>query len=108
MSCPLLPLEGRVIVIDEPVDSKTRGGLFMPDRAKAAPTWGEVVAIGPLWDREGQAKEPPVEIGDRVLFGEFCGGEVEVDEQKYRILGLGEVAAVDARVRDLHRHAVVA
>ena len=96
-TCPLKPLENRIIVIDEAVENKTRGGLFMPDKAQAKPTWGEVVAIGDCFDKEGRPKSPPVNIGDRVLFGEYCGGEITIDEQPYRILGLGEVAAIDTR-----------
>ena len=100
MSCPLIPLENRIIVEDEPVETRTRGGLVMPDRAQAQPTWGKVVAIGGCCTRDGAFREPPIAVGDRVLFGEHCGGEIWIDDVKYRILGLGEVSGFDVRVRE--------
>jgi len=74
------PLHDRAVVrrIDE--DTKTAGGIIIPDTAKEKPMQGEVVAVGP-GARDESGKLVPLEVkkGDRVLFGKWSGTEVKID-----------------------------
>ena len=93
------PLHDRVIVrrISES-DSKTAGGLFIPDTAKEKPQEGEVVAVGKgkLLD-SGTRVEPDVKAGDRVLFGKYSGTEVKLDGEELLIMREEDVLGVIVR-----------
>jgi len=90
------PLHDRVIVrrIDAN-ETKTSGGLYIPDSAKEKPQEGEVVAVGKGKLLEnGSRVEPDVKAGDRVLFGKYSGTEVKIDGEELLILREDEVLAV--------------
>ncbi|MCB1471713.1 MAG: co-chaperone GroES, partial [Rhodobiaceae bacterium] len=68
------PLHDRVVVkrIDE--DTKTAGGIIIPDTAKEKPQQGEIVAVGPgERDEKGARIALDVQVGDTVLFGKWSG-----------------------------------
>ena len=93
------PLHDRVIVrrIDAN-ETKTSGGLYIPDTAKEKPQEGEVVAVGKgkLLDN-GSRVEPDVKAGDRVLFGKYSGTEVKLDGQEYLIMREDEILGIIER-----------
>jgi chaperonin GroES len=95
------PLHDRVIVrrISES-DSKTAGGLFIPDTAREKPQEGEVVAVGKgkLLD-SGTRVEPDVKAGDRVLFGKFAGTEVKLDGEDLLIMREDDILGVVVRAK---------
>jgi chaperonin GroES len=93
------PLNDRVIVrrISEN-DSKTVGGLFIPDSAKEKPQEGEVVAVGKGKLLEnGTRIEPDVQAGDRVLFGTYSGTEVKLDGEEVLIMREDEIFGIVER-----------
>ena len=47
------PLSDRVLVLPNPAEEKTAGGLFIPDTAKEKPLMGKVVAVGPGTGEDG-------------------------------------------------------
>jgi len=73
------PMNGRVVV--RPVESseQTKGGIVIPDTAKEKPREGEIVAVA-----EDATEE--VAVGDRVIYKEYGGTEVNVEDQKYVLL----------------------
>src|ERR1700747_813513 len=74
------PLHDRVVVRRIEADSKTAGGIIIPDTAKEKPQEGEVIAVGPGGRAEGgKLVKPDVKAGDRVLFGKWSGTEVKLD-----------------------------
>ena len=93
------PLSDRVIVrrISES-DSKTAGGLFIPDSAKEKPLEGEVVAVGrgKLLD-SGVRVEPDVKAGDRVLFGKYSGNEIKLDGEELLIMREDDILGIVER-----------
>lgn len=93
------PLHDRVIVrrISES-DSKTAGGLFIPDSAKEKPLEGEVVAVGKgkLLD-SGIRVDPDVAAGDRVLFGKYSGSEVKLDGEELLIMREDDILGIIER-----------
>lgn len=93
------PLHDRVIVrrIDSN-ETKTSGGLYIPDSAKEKPQEGEVVAVGKGKVLEnGSRLDPDVKAGDRVLFGKYSGTEVKLDGEELLIMREDEILGVIER-----------
>lgn len=81
------PLGERVVVKPIEEESKTKGGIYVPDTAsKEKPQQGEVIAVGP--DFKGVKK------GDKVLFAKYGGTEIKLNEEEYLVLGIDDVLAV--------------
>ena len=88
------PLGDRVLVkpLDEP--EKKKGSIIIPDTAKEKPQQGEVIAVGKgrlLESGERAALE--VKKGDKVLFRKYSGTEIDIDNDKYLILGESDILA---------------
>jgi len=88
------PLGDRVLVkpIDEP--EKKKGSIIIPDTAKEKPQQGEVIAVGKgrLLD-SGERAALEVKKGDKVLFRKYSGTEIDIDNDKYLILGESDILA---------------
>ena len=68
-------------------ESRTAGGIIIPDTAKEKPQEGEVIAVGPgARDERGEIQRLDVGPGDRVLFGKWSGSEVRIDNEDYLIM----------------------
>jgi chaperonin GroES len=84
------PLSDRVLVLPNPAEEKTAGGLFIPDTAKEKPLMGKVVAVGP-----GTAEvKMEVKEGDTVLYGKYAGTEIEWEGEKYLIMRQSDILAI--------------
>lgn len=84
------PLADRVLIVPAPAETKTVGGIIIPDTAKEKPLQGEVVAVG-----NGTKDEVMVlKVGDQVLYGKYAGTEVEYEGTKYLIMRQSDVVAV--------------
>ena len=84
------PLSYRVLVLPNPAEEKTAGGLFIPDTAKEKPLAGKVVAVGP-----GTADvKMEVKVGDTVLYGKYAGTEINVEGTDYLIMKQNDILAV--------------
>ena len=84
------PLSDRVLILPNPAEEKTAGGLFSPDTAKEKPLAGKVVAVGP------GTKEITMEVkeGDTVLYGKYAGQEIQVDGTEYLIMRQADILAI--------------
>ena len=89
------PLGDRVLVKRVEEESKTKGGIIIPDTAKEKPQEGEVVAVGP-GARDDSGKVNPLELkaGDRILFGKWSGTEVKIDGEDLIIMKESDVLGV--------------
>jgi chaperonin GroES len=89
------PLHDRVVVTRIDAESKTAGGIIIPDTAKEKPSEGEVIAVGP-GGRDESGKLIPIELkkGDRVLFGKWSGTEVKIDGVEYLIMKESDIMGV--------------
>ena len=89
------PLGDRVLVKRVEEESKTKGGIIIPDTAKEKPQEGEVVAVGP-GARDDSGKVNPLELkaGDRILFGKWSGTEVKIDGDDLIIMKESDVLGV--------------
>jgi chaperonin GroES len=89
------PLQDRVVVRRVEEDTKTAGGIIIPDTAKEKPMQGEVIAVGPGGRDESGALVPlDVKKGDRVLFGKWSGTEVKIDGEDLLIMKEGDILGV--------------
>jgi chaperonin GroES len=81
------PLHDRVLLRRVAEESKTAGGIIIPDTAKEKPMEGEVVAVGPgARSEDGEVRPLDVRVGDRVLFGKWSGTEIKLDGEELMIM----------------------
>lgn len=94
----LQPLGDRVVVERESSESKTAGGIVLPDSAKDKPARGTIKAIGDgkLNQKTGQRVPLQVKVGDRVLFSSYAGDEFKVDGQELLLMREDDILAVIA------------
>lgn len=89
------PLHDRVVVRRIEEESKSKGGIIIPDTAKEKPMQGEVVAAGPgSRDEAGKLQPLDVKAGDLVLFGKWSGNEVTIDSVEYLIMKESDILGV--------------
>jgi len=89
------PLHDRVVVRRLEEDTKTPGGIIIPDTAKEKPMQGEVVAVGPgARDDSGNRVVPDVAAGDTVLFGKWSGTEVKIDGEELLIMKESDIMGI--------------
>jgi chaperonin GroES len=91
----LQPLGDRVVVEREESETKTAGGIVLPDTAKEKPTRGKVVSVGngKLLDN-GQRAALQVKVGDRVLFTSYAGEQFKLGEQELLLMHESDILAV--------------
>jgi chaperonin GroES len=91
----LRPLQDRIIVKRLEEETKTAGGIFIPETAKEKPQRGQVVAVGNgKKTEEGKVLPLDVKVGDNVLFGKYAGTEVKVDGEEYLMMREDDILAV--------------
>ncbi len=89
------PLNDRVLIKRTEGETKTAGGLFIPDNAKEKPQEGVVVAVGEGKHLEnGKVKKLDVKEGDRIYFRKYAGNEITLQGVEHIILREDEVLAV--------------
>ena len=91
----LKPLADRVLVKVEEEETKTMGGILLPDTAQKKSQKGVVVAVG-SGKMTGEGKRLPLEVkeGDEVLFAKYSGTEIEDKGEKYLLLSERDILAI--------------
>ena len=89
------PLHDRILVLRLDAETKTSGGIIIPDTAKEKPQEAKVVAVGAgkIGD-DGKRQPMSVKAGDRVLFGKYSGSEVKIDGDEHLIIREEDVLAI--------------
>jgi chaperonin GroES len=89
------PLQDRILIKRLEGETKTAGGIIIPDNAKEKPQEGEVVAVGEgAYNEDGDRIKPDVKAGDRVLFGKWSGTEVKVDGEELLIMKESDILGI--------------
>jgi chaperonin GroES len=89
------PLGDKVLVERVEAESKTAGGIVLPDTAKEKPQRGKVVSVGEGKMLEnGTRREVQVKKGDLVLFTSYAGTEIKIDGKEYLIMDESDIMAV--------------
>ena len=89
------PLHDRVVVKRVESDTKTKGGIIIPDTAQEKPMEGKIVSVGPgTRDENGKLQPLDVKKGDRILFGKWSGTEVKVEGEDLLIMKESDVMGI--------------
>ncbi len=95
MSTNLKPLFDRIVIKRLEAETRSAGGIYIPDAATEKPIQGEVVAVGPGKTLDnGSLRAPSVKIGDKVLFGKYSGTEVKIDGTEYLVVKEEDLFAI--------------
>jgi len=89
------PLHDRVLVRRVGEETKTAGGIIIPDTAKEKPQEGEVISVG-AGTRSEDGKLTPLDVkaGDRILFGKWSGTEVKIDGEELLIMKESDIMGI--------------
>jgi chaperonin GroES len=89
------PLHDRVLVRRVDEDTKTAGGIIIPDSAQEKPSQGVVVAVG-AGTRGDDGKLTPLDVKakDTVLFGKWSGSEVSIDGEELLIMKESDILGI--------------
>jgi len=89
------PLHDRVVIRRAEGDTKSKGGIIIPDNAKEKPQEGEVIAVGPGGrDENGALIALDVKAGDFILFGKWSGTEVTIDGEDLLIMKEADIMGI--------------
>ena len=84
------PIGERVLIEALEAETKTAGGIIIPDNAQEKPQQGKVIAVG-----DGTAEvKLTLKAGDKVLYGKYSGTEITFEGKKYMIMKESDVLAV--------------
>ena len=84
------PLADRVLIEPAPAEERTVSGIIIPDTAKEKPLKGTVVAVGPGKSDESMT----VKVGDAVLYGQYSGTEIKIDNGNYLIMKESDIYGI--------------
>ena len=88
------PLADRVLVKVEEGETKTTGGIIIPQTAQEKTQTGVVVAVGPGKETE-KGKEPiTVSVGQKVMYDKYAGTQVKIDGVEHLIVKMSDIIAV--------------
>jgi chaperonin GroES len=89
------PLQDRILVKRLEAETRTKGGLYIPDSAKEKPIEGLVVAVGSgkVGD-DGKVRPVDVKAGDKILFGKYSGTEVKIEDVEHLIIREEDILGV--------------
>lgn len=90
------PLGDRIVVKPLEAETKSKGGIVLPDSAKEKPQEAKVIAIGKGKMLEsGTVQAPEVKVGDKVIFGKYSGNEFTTkDGEELLILREDDILAI--------------
>jgi chaperonin GroES len=84
------PLADRVLVKLEKSETKSAGGIIIPDTAQEKTQNGTVVAVGPGTEKE----KVTVSVGQKVMHDKYAGSQVKIDGEDHLILKMSDIVAV--------------
>lgn len=90
----LRPLGDHVIIKAVTQEAKTKSGIFLPESTQEKSNQAEVVAVGPGKHVDGKLVAPEVKPGEIVLYSEYAGQKVKIDDTEYQIIRLDDILAV--------------
>ena len=89
------PLADKVLVERIEAESKTAGGIVLPDSAKEKPQRGKIISVGEgKLLEDGSRSQMQVKKGDEVLFTSYAGSEIKLDGKEYIIMDETDIMAV--------------
>lgn len=91
------PLHDRVLVRLVEADTKTAGGIIIPDSATEKPMEGEIVAVGTGHINDnGEVRPLDVKAGDKVIFSKWAGTEIAVEGEDLMVMKESDLIGIVA------------
>ncbi|MGL5095046.1 MAG: co-chaperone GroES [Planctomycetia bacterium] len=91
----ITPLNDKIVVRRVEAESKTAGGIVLPDNAKEKPKEGEVLSVGEGRLLENGKRVPfQVKVGSKVLFPSYAGSEVSVGGEELLVMTEDDILAI--------------
>ncbi len=88
------PRQNNILIKRLQAETKTSGGIIIPDTAQDKPQHGEVIAVGPgLKNDNGQLISVELKVGDKVLFTKWSGTEVKVGGEEMLLMKETDILA---------------
>ena len=94
MAIKLSPIGDKILVKRLEAESKTKGGIVLPDSAKEKPKEGRVIAVGEGRLVKSMRVPFSVKKNDRILFTSYAGAEIKIDGEEYLIMSEDDVLAI--------------
>lgn len=89
------PLGEKIMIKRVEAESKTAGGIVLPDSAKEKPKEGKIIALGDgKLLKNGDRAKFQVKKGDKVLFTSYGGTEVKIDGEEFLLMSEEDILAV--------------
>lgn len=88
------PLGDKVFLEPLEEDSKTKGGIYLPDSAKEKPKQAKVLAVGEGKLVEGKLRPLTVKVNDKVLIKEWGGDDIKIDGKEYKIVSEDDILGI--------------
>ena len=89
------PLSDRIVVQPEELETKTKGGIYIPDTAdKDKPMKGKIIAIGNGKYIDGKMQPLQVKVGDTILFGKYSGTSIKLEDVEFLVMREEDVMGV--------------
>jgi len=89
------PLSDRVVVEARQVETRTAGGIVIPDTAdKDKPVQGTIIAVGVGKYIDGTIQPLQVKVGDQVLFGKYAGTNIKLDDKEFLVMREEDIMGV--------------
>lgn len=89
----LKPIGDKIVIKKSVAEETTKSGILLPDSAKEAPQYAEVLAIGPEILEDEKTKDQ-IKVGDKVVYSRYSGTEISLDDEDYIIVKLEDILAV--------------
>lgn len=91
----LKPLQDRVVIQRLDEETKTAGGIIIPDSHTEKPSQGKILAVGTGYRlTDGSLRNLDVKVGDTVLFGKYSGTTVKVDGKDVLVMKEDEILGI--------------
>lgn len=90
----LKPLGDRVVLKQQEAEEKTQSGIILPDSAKEKSQVAVVVAVGPGTKKDGKKVEMQVKEGDKVIYSQYSGTDVKLEDEEYIVVGQDDIIAI--------------
>jgi chaperonin GroES len=95
MAIEIRPLYDRLVVEPKEIETKTKGGIVLPDTAdKDKPMRGKVIATGKGKCVDGKIHPLEVKVGDEILFGKYAGTNIKLEDIEYLVMREEDVMGV--------------
>jgi chaperonin GroES len=89
------PLADKVLVQRLEAETKTAGGIVLPDTAKEKPQKGKIISVGEgKLLEDGTHRKVQVKKGQIVLFTSYAGTEIKIEGKEYLIMDESDIMAI--------------